>query len=100
MTITLPDEWRKRLETGAKRAGYDTVEDFLLRLVEDAEAEDEYLAGLPGPPEITPRNREELERMLEDGMNSGPPIRVTPAFWEERRQVLEERMARRRDKPA
>lgn len=100
MTITLPDEWRERLENRAKRAGAASVEEYLLDLVEDAEREEEFLASLPGPPELTPRNREELERMLEEGMNSGPPIRVTPEFWEERRRVLAERMARRKaDQP-
>lgn len=95
MTITLPDEWRARLEKRARMWGYPTVEELLLSLVEDAEREEEYLANMPGPPELTPRNREELERMIEEGTNSGPPIRVTPEFWEERRRVLAERMAKR-----
>lgn len=100
MTITLPDEWRERLESGAKRTGAASVEKYLLDLVEEAEREEEFLAHLPGPPELTPRNRDELERMLEEGMNSGPPIRVTPEFWEERRRILAERMARRKaDQP-
>ena len=58
--------------------------------------EDE-VADSVGPPGLSPKNRAELEAMLDAGMNSGPPIRDTPEFWEERRRVLEERIAGRKD---
>jgi predicted kinase len=95
MTITLPDEWRERLENAAKRTGYTSVEEYILSLAEDAENEDEFLANLPGPPQLTPRSREELERMLDEGVNSGPPIVADAAFWEERKRLLREKLERR-----
>lgn len=95
MTITLPEEVAVRVEALAKRYGYPSATEYLVQLVEEAELE-ALAADLPGPPGLTPRNREELEKMLEEGMNSGPPVRVTPEFWEERRRVLEERMAKRK----
>lgn len=97
MTITLPDGVAERIETIAKQHGYSSAADFLMSLVDEAEKEATTISELPGPLELTPRNREELEKMLDEGMNSGPPIRVTPEFWEERRRVLEERMAKRRE---
>jgi len=45
--------------------------------------------------QLTPRNRAELEAMLEEGMNGGDPIRVDEAFWTERRRVLEEKLSRK-----
>lgn len=70
-------------------------------LVAEAERDDEHLGNLPGPPHLTPRDRAELDRMLPEGLGSGPPVRVTPEFWEERRRVLKERMAvRRKSGPA
>jgi hypothetical protein len=96
MTINIPDELRDEIERKARTAGFDDVGLYVAALVIEDEPIPPDELDLPGPPEIAPRNREELERMLEEGLNSGPPIRVTPEFWEERRRVLEERMARRR----
>jgi antitoxin ParD1/3/4 len=32
---------------------------------------------------------EGLQTLLREGMDSGPPVEVTPAFWAERKRVLE-----------
>lgn len=96
MTITFPEGVAERIEKVARANGYPSASEFLMKLVEEAEAEAAFLAQLPGPPGLCPRNRAELEAMLDAGMNSGPPIRVTPEFWEERRRELEARMAKRK----
>lgn len=85
MTITLPDEMREPLERKARAAGCATVAEYLCRLVE----------GDAGPPEPSPKSAAELEAMLDAGMASGPPVRATPEFWEERKRVLKEQMAKR-----
>ncbi len=95
MTITFPDGVAERIESIARENGYPSAAEFLMKLVEDAEAE--AFAQLPGPPGLSPRNRAELEAMLDAGMNSGPPIRATPEFWAEREKELEARMAKRKD---
>lgn len=96
MTITLPDERKDELERKARAAGFDTILNYLLSLVpDDATTEDES-DEIEGPPERSPKNRAELEAMLDAGMRSGPPIRMTPEFWEERRRVQEERIAKRK----
>jgi Arc/MetJ-type ribon-helix-helix transcriptional regulator len=97
MTITLPEAITERVTALARKHGFSSPTDYLVRLVEEAEAEaDVDVDDGAGPPELGPRNREELERMLDEGMASGPPIRVTPEFWEERKRVLAERMAKRK----
>lgn len=96
MTITLPDERKDELDRKARAAGFATILEYLLSLVPEDESDVQDDTDLGGPPELTPNNRAELEAMLDAGMNSGPPIRMTPEFWEERRRVQEERAAKRR----
>jgi antitoxin ParD1/3/4 len=97
MTITLSEAMRAKVEERVKAAGYASTQDYIVALIENDLDEEVLLPpGYVPPAEITPRNREELEAMLIEGLNSGPPIRVTPEFWEERKRVLEERMAKRR----
>jgi hypothetical protein len=89
---------RAEVEAKAKAAGFPSVEAYVVSLiVEDVPGEVLPPPGYTPPPEITPRNRAELEAMLEDGMNSGPPIRATPEFWENLRQRVETRHADRPD---
>jgi hypothetical protein len=85
MTITLPEEMREPLERKARAAGFATVADYLCWLADDED----------GPPELSPKSVAELEALLDAGMASGPPVRATPEFWEERKRVLKERMAKR-----
>ena len=93
MTITLPDERKAELERKARAAGFATILEYLLSLVPDEEDES---GDVEPPPERTPKDRAELEAMLDAGMSSGPPIRMPPEFWEERRRVQEERIAKRK----
>jgi|ERR1700685_2677435 hypothetical protein len=96
MTITLPDEWRERLENLAKMHGFATVDEYVLDVIlqelcmEDySESSDTFVS------QLTFRNRAELEAMLEEGLRSGDPIRVDKAFWAERKRVLLEKMSRK-----
>lgn len=89
MTITLPDDVARKAEAHAKAHGFATVEAYIEDLVQSDDAADD-------PPILRPENRATLERLLDEGMASGEPIPVDEAFWEERRRVLAERMARRR----
>jgi hypothetical protein len=97
MTITLPDGIAERIEALAKQKGYSSIAEFLVGLVEEVENGDSAQTTSAGPPELTPKNRTDLDAMLEAAMNSGPPVRATPEFWEKRRKALEERMAKQKD---
>jgi antitoxin ParD1/3/4 len=97
MNITLPDSMKAEVEAKAKAAGFPSVDAYVLDLIRFDTPEEDEVYDLPGPPHLTPRNRAELEAMLDEGMNSGNPIVVDDAFWEERKRVLAERMAKRKD---
>jgi hypothetical protein len=97
VTITLPESMRAEVEATAKAAGFASAQEYVVALIEDDLAGDDLLPpGYVPPAEITFRNREELMRLLDEGMNSGPPIPITPEFWAERRRILEEKLAERR----
>lgn len=95
MTITLPDEIAGRVEALAKRQGFASATEYLLSLVEEAELEAAARADATGPSALTPRSREELEQMLDEGMASGDPVEADAAFWAERQRVLLEKLARK-----
>jgi len=86
MTITLPDEMRSMLERNAAAAGFATVDEYIA----DAMTED-YEAGSSLPPHF--RTRAEFDRLVEEGLASGPSVVADEAFWTERRRVLAEKLA-------
>ncbi len=99
MTITLPDSMRAEVEAKAKAAGFPSVEAYVASLIIADKPDESGESDMPEPPpgaSYAVNSREELEAKLLEGLNSGPPIRVTPEFWEERQRVLEERMAKRK----
>ncbi len=81
MTITLPDDMRAALERKAAAAGFASVDEFVVDSLTD-----DYEAGSTRPPHF--RTREELHKLLDEGMASGPPVPGDDAFWAERRRVL------------
>jgi antitoxin ParD1/3/4 len=105
MTITLPDELKGELEQGAKAGGFASVDEYVLimylraRHVYEPDGTgpmsdfDYGLADDTDTPERVARRRERLNQLLQEGLDSGPPIPVTPQFWEDMRRRLEERMA-------
>ena len=83
MTITLPDEIRDELERKAKTAGFTTVAEYVAELIHSDEMPD-----VPSS-RLAPRDRAELEAMLDEGMASGDVVEADDAFWAERRRLLE-----------
>jgi len=112
VNITLPDGLSAWVEQRAVLAGFASAEEYvaeLLRREQEREREDgateltwrEVLAREGVSPEsLSPeeveRGKGELAAKLLESLASGPPIEVTPTFWEERRRRLAERMAARR----
>ena len=88
MTITLPDEMRAMLELNATAAGFGSVDEFVIDALTD-----DYEPHPTRPPDF--RTRAELEKLLDEGMASGPPIRADDAFWAERRRVLAAKLSAR-----
>ncbi len=92
MTITLPDELRETLERDAAAGGFGSVNEYVISLVTES------LEPIPaGEPHF--RTREELEKLLDAGMASGPPIPGDAAFWAKLEARIHERAARRTPAP-
>jgi len=91
MTITLPDEWRERLEASAKLNGFTTVDEYVAEVLSaEWSPDDGEFPCVPIPEELRIKSREDLEAKILEGMNSGPPILVTPQFWANLRQRARE----------
>lgn len=82
MNISLPDEMKAFVETQVQQGGYSTASEYLRELIRDAQK--------------TRTAEERLEKLLLEGINSGPGIEVTPEFWERARQELERRIQARK----
>ncbi len=82
MTITLPDELRDELVLGAKAGGFATVDEYVCWLVQQPDGAD----AEPTPQDLGFADEAELEAKLLASLNSGPPIPVTPEFWDELRK--------------
>lgn len=88
MTITLPDELAAEVQAKAKAGGFASVDAYIAYLVITDEGQDGEVDAFPGPSELTPKSREDLGRMLDEGMNSGPGVIADEAFWERLRQRI------------
>lgn len=86
MTITLPDELRGPLERDAAAGGFESVDEYVASLV--TESIDPFANREPAF-----RTRDELQKLLDAGMASGPPVPGDTAFWAERRRVLADKLA-------
>lgn len=83
MTITLPDELKDGLERKARAAGFATITEYLTDLATDADPDAELTAA-----DLGYASEEDLEAHLLESLNSGPPILVTPEFWDELRKEV------------
>jgi antitoxin ParD1/3/4 len=75
-------DWRGQLQRGqlqwqylpfdeqTKRGGYGTASEFLRTLIRDAQKR---------------QAEDRLETMLLEGLDSGKPIEITPAYWQEKK---------------
>ena len=77
LSIPLSEAAARFLEEEAAKRGLPDSGAALADLVKDA---------------TTRAHREtELERMLDEGLNSGPPIEADDAYWQHKREALMER---------
>lgn len=88
MTITLPEPLATWVKDRAARLGYpmpdDLVADLLRREIQE----------VAEPFEVPEEERAELDRLLIEGIESGPAVRGDDAYWAERERVLAERTGR------
>jgi antitoxin ParD1/3/4 len=73
LSISLPKPLKEFVEGQVLRGGFSTPSEYVRALVrEDRKRQSE----------------EELEGLLLDGLNSGKPVEITPAFWQKKRRGL------------
>ncbi len=82
MNISLPDDLKAFVDQYIQ-GRYSTASEFVRELIRGAQRE---------------AAREQFERLLLDGLDSGEPVEITPVFWEERRAELEHRLKQRKPK--
>lgn len=80
LTISLPDSMKEFIERETVEGHYSTPSEYVRDLVEEA---------------LDRKNEERLEKLLLEGLDSGPPIKVTPKFWEDLRAELTAKYAKR-----
>ncbi len=81
MNISLPEDMKAFVETQVRAGGYSTASEYLRELIREAKKR---------------VAEERLEKLLLEGINSGPGIEVTPEFWERAHQELERRILARK----
>lgn len=73
MNISLPDSMRAFIEQKVAYGDYSTASEYIRQLVRD----DQKRAA-----------QERLERLLMEGINSGPPREITAEYWAEKKAKL------------
>jgi hypothetical protein len=105
MNISLPSPIQVWVENQASQSG-KTAEEYVVQLLveqmsgrrkDDAEAMlreslNEGDSAQVSHEEVAAFKRE-IEARVHEALAGGPPVAVTPEFWEERRRVLDERLA-------
>ena len=76
IAITLPLALKEFVEAQAGENGCATPSDYVCSLISAAQKR---------------QAEEKLEALLLEGLESGPPIEVTPEYWEKKRARLLER---------
>ena len=73
LNISLPESMRTFVDEQTKRGGYGTASEFLRTLIRDAQKR---------------QAEDRLEAMLLEGLDSGKPIEVTPAYWQKKKDRI------------
>lgn len=77
MNISLPEELKAFVDEQLAGGGYSSASEYVRELLRQAQKRAAH---------------EQLERRLLEGLESGPPVPVSEAFWQERRRQLERRL--------
>ena len=80
VTISLPDDMKDFIEERTKAGSFSSTGEFIRELVRADQRQAE---------------RERLEKMLQEGLDSGEPIRADDAYWQALRKGVEERASAR-----
>jgi antitoxin ParD1/3/4 len=83
LNISLPEDMKTWVDTQVNRGGYGTTSEYFRQLVREDQRR---------------QVRDEIDAKLLAALDSGEPVEMTAKWWEERRQELAERIAKRKAK--
>ena len=73
MNVSIPEPMKEYVERRVTSGEYSSVSECIRALVRD---------------DRDRKAREKLEGLLLEGVNSGPPIRVSSTYWDKKRQLV------------
>ena len=73
LNISLPQTMKDFVEGQVESAGFSTPSEYIQALIGEDQKR---------------RSEERLEALLLEGLHSGEPIEITPAYWERKRAEL------------
>jgi antitoxin ParD1/3/4 len=79
MNIALPDSMKHFVQDRVSEGGYSSVSEYVRDLIRSDQRR---------------KAEERIDALLLEGLDSGPPIPVTPEYWEEKKRRLTERLAK------
>jgi antitoxin ParD1/3/4 len=79
MNIALPDSMKQFVQDRVSEGGYSSVSEYIHELIRADQRR---------------KAEERIDALLLEGLDSGPPVPVTPEYWEEKKRRLTERLAR------
>ena len=91
LTIQVPESWRDFIAEQVARGGHRSADEYVESLLREAELREARDATADFLRSLTPEQNERLEALLQEGLDSGPPIPADETFWEEKRRRLAER---------
>ncbi|WP_337173346.1 type II toxin-antitoxin system ParD family antitoxin [Paludisphaera sp.] len=83
MNVALPESMKSFVQERVSEGGYSSVSEYVRDLIRADQKR---------------RVEERVDALLLDGLNSGPPIEVTPEYWEDKKRRLVERLSKSKGK--
>ena len=96
-TISLPDPLHDAAEAVASRTGFASAAEYIADLVrrgieQDRRDSELYDKQFGEAPDSRIRTKQDIERLLLEGLNSGPAIEMTAEDWAELHRRVETRL--------
>jgi plasmid stability protein len=91
LMIEMPDDLDSKLRIRAIECGFPTAEEYVRALIA---ADSDRSFEIPGPAHLTFNSKPELDRLLQEGIDSGDSGEITAAEWTEKRQRLIDRYSK------
>jgi antitoxin ParD1/3/4 len=79
MNIALPEAMKQYVQQRVSDGGYNSVSEYIRELIRADQKR---------------KAEERIDALLLEGLDSGPPIPVTPEYWEEKKRKLTERLGK------